>query len=233
MNQYTKVIYRMKNCGYGEKTINYVIGLLESMVIMDIERIDRLESALYNAISDVKGFLNHLAEGEIALKLALNGFHIVYEPLGSKGPDLSASWADCNFYIEVSRFEEDFETSKKLNSALEANDEILIEYGRGERDSDTFYDKIVNEAKQLPKGETGLIILRSDNARMEDIEFHDAIASLNLLISENDLLPKLSGVLFDSGLTNLRTYKRFYLWYNKKAANPVSDYIAKKLENMK
>jgi len=223
----------MKSSGYGEERIDYVIRLLERMVNMDIERTDRLEKALYNAIPNNKGFLNHVAEGEIALKLALNGFHIVYEPFGNKGPDLSASCSDCNIYIEVSRFEEDYETSKKLNSASGGERKVLVKYGRGGKDSDAFYDKIVNEAQQLRKEQTGLIYLRSDNDRMEDIEFQEAIACLNLLISEQNLLPQLSGVLFDSGWINLHTHKRFYLWRNKKAANRLNDFIANKLNNLK
>jgi hypothetical protein len=223
----------MKSSGYGEERIDYVIRLLELMVSMDIERVDRLEKALYNAIPNNEGFLNHVAEGEIALKLASNDFHIVYEPFGNKGPDLSASCSDCNFYIEVSRFEKDYETNKKLNSAFGDEDEILVEYGRGERDSYTFYDKIVNEAKQLPKGQKGLIFLKSDNARMEDIEFQEAIACLKLLTSEQNLLPQLSGVLFDSGWINLHTHKYLYLWRNTKAANRLDDFIARRLEDLK
>jgi len=84
-----------------------------------------------------------------------------------------------------------------------------VEYGRGEKDVQLLYAKILSEAKQLPKSEAGLVFLRSDNLRMEEFEFQEAATNLDGLVSEQNLLAKLSGVLFDSGWINLASHKRF------------------------
>ena len=233
MSKYIKMICRMKKCGYGEKLIYQVLLLFEDLRRLKVQNIDRFQKALFENIADNEQCLDHWAEGKAALTLASNGFQVVYEPFGKLGPDLSASYSDYRFYVEVSRFREDYETSQKLSQKLEEGNETLVEYGRGEKDIELVYDKILSESKQLPESEKGLVFLGSDNLRMEELEFQEAATYLDGLVSEQNLLAKLSGVLFDSGWINLATHNRFYLWHNLKAKNPINNMLAEKLRNLK
>ncbi len=165
--------------------------------------------------------------------MASNGFQVVYEPFGRRGPDLSASCSGYRFFIEVSRFREDYETSHKLNQKLEEGNETLVEYGRGEKDIELVYGKILSKLKQLPENGTGIVFIRSDNPRIEELEFQGAATYLDRLGSEQNLLVQLSGVLFDSGWINLDTHNRFYLWHNRKAKKPINNMLAEKLRNLK
>jgi len=231
MSEYIKMICRMKKCGCGEKQIYQVLLLFKDLRRLRVENIDRFQKALFENIADNEQCLNHWAEGKAALTLASNGFQVVYEPFGRPGPDLSASCSGYRFYVEVSRFREDYETSQKLSQKLEECNGTLVEYGRGEKDVELVYSKILSKAKQLPENETGLVFLRSDNIRMEDLEFQEAATYLDSLVEQN-LLAKLSGVLFDSGWFNFATRRRLYLWRNQNAESPIDDLLAEKLTNL-
>ena len=233
MSEYTKIICSMRKCGYGEKQIYKVLLLLEDLKRLRVKNIDRFQKALFENIADNEQCLDYWVEGKAALTLASNGFQVVYEPFGRPGPDLSASCSGYRFYVEVSRFREDYETSQKLSQTPEECNGILVEYGRGGKDVELVYGRILSEAKQLPENETGLVFLQSDNDRIEEIEFEEVTPYLDRLVLEQSLLVKLGGVLFDSGWINLATHKRSYLWRNRKAENPINDLLAEKLENLK
>jgi len=233
MSEYNKIIRRMKVCGYGEELIYCVLLLLEDLKRFGVENIDRFQKALFGSIADSERYIDHWAEGKAALTLARNDFRVVYEPYGGPGPDLSASCSGYTFYVEVARFREDYETSQKLSQKLEEWNGTLVEYGRGEKDVKLLYGKILCEAKQLPENETGLVFLKSDNVRMEEIEFQETITDLDRLVSEQNLLAKLSGVLFDSGLVKFPAHERFYLWRNPKAERAINDLLAGKLQSLK
>ena len=230
MSDHIEMICRLKKCGCSEKQIYQVLLLLEDLRRRGMENIDRFQEALFENIGDNEQYLDHLAEGEAALTLVSNGFQVIYEPVGKPGPDLSASCSGYRFYVEVSRFREDYETSQKLSQKLEEWNGTLVEYGRGEKDVELVYSKILSEAKQLPENESGLVFLRSDNLRIEELEFPETY--LKGLVEQN-LLARLSGVLFDSGWFNFATGKRFYLWRNPKAENPINNLLSEKLENLK
>jgi hypothetical protein len=205
--------------------------LVDDLRRLGVENIGRFQKALSESVADRQRYLDYLAEGKAALTITSNGFHVVYEPLGRPGPDLLVTCSGYSFYVEVSRFREDYETSQKLSQEFEEGNEILVEYGRGEKDVESLYCKVLHEAEQLPKSETGLVFLRSDNIRMEDLEFQEAATYLDSLVEQN-LLAKLSGVLFDSGWFNFATRRRFYLWRNQNAESPIDDLLAEKLTNL-
>ena len=233
MSIHIEMICRLKKCGCSEKQIYQVLLLLEDLRRRGMENIDRFQKALFENIGDNEQYLDHWAEGKAALTLVSNGFQVIYEPVGKPGPDLSASCSGYRFYVEVSRFREDYETSQKLSQKLEERNETLVEYGRGEKDVELVYSKILSEAKQLPESESGLVFLRSDNLRMEELEFQEAATYLDSLVEQQNLLARLSGVLFDGGWFNFATGKRFYLWRNPKAENPINNLLSEKLENLK
>ncbi len=233
MSEYIKIIHRMKVRGYGEKQIYRVLLLLEDLIRLGVENIDRFQKALFENVADSEQYPDHWAEGKAALTLVCNGFLVVYEPCGRPGPDLSASCPGYRFYVEVTRFREDYETSQKLSQKLEEWNGTLVEYGRGEKDVELLYGKILSEAKQLPENETGLVFLRSDNVRIEGFEFQETTTGLDRLVSEQNLLGKLSGVLFDSGWVEFPAHERFYLWRNPKAERPIDDLLAGKLQSLK
>ncbi len=228
-----KMICGMKKCGCGEKRIYQVLLLFEDLRCLSVENIDRFQKALFENIADNEQCLDHWAEGKAALTLASNGFQVVYEPFGRPGPDLSASCSGYRFYVEVSRFREDYETSQKLSQKLEECNGTLVEYGRGEKDVERVYGKIMSKAKQLPENETGLVFLQSDNDRIEEIEFEEVTPYFDRLVSEQNLLTKLGGVLFDSGWVKFPTREHFYLWRNPKAEKPINDLLAGKLQRLK
>jgi len=223
----------MKVRGYGEKQIYIVLLLLEDLRHLWVENIDRFQKALFENIADSEQYLDHWAEGKAALTLACNGFHIVYEPCGRSGPDLFASCPGYRFYVEITRSREDYETSQKLSQKLEEWNGTLVEYGRGEKDVELLYGKILSEAEQLPENETGLVFLQSDNVRIEEFEFEEATTYLDRLVSEQNLLAKMSGVLFNSGWVKFPAHERFYLWRNPKAERPIDDLLAGKLQSLK
>ena len=233
MSENTEIFRRMNVRGYGEKQIYRVLLLLEDLRHLGVENIDRFQKALFENIADSEQYIDHWAEGKAVLILASNGFHVVYEPFGRPGPDLYASYSGYRFYVEVSRFREDYETSQKLSQKLEEGNETLVEYGRGKKDIDLVYDKTQSKSKQLPENETGLVFLRSDNLRMEELEFEEATTYLDGLVSEQNLLTKMSGVLFDSGWVKFPAHERFYLWRNPKAERPIDDLLAGKLQSLK
>lgn len=233
MSEYIETFRRMKVRGYGEKQIYGVLFLLEGLRHLGMQNIDRFQKALFENIADSEQYLDHWAEGKAALTLACNGFRVVYEPCGRPGPDLSASCLGYRFYVETTRSREDYETSQKLSQKLEEWNGTLVEYGRGEKDVELLYGKILSEAKQLPENETGLVFLQSDNVRMEEFEFEEATTYLDRLVSEQNLLAKMSGVLFDSGWVKFPAHERFYLWRNPKAEKPINDLLAGKLQSLK
>ena len=108
-----------------------------------------------------------------------------------------------------------------------------MEYGRGEKDAELLYGKILSEAEQLPENETGLVFLQSDNVRMEEFEFEEATTYLDRLVLEQNLLAKMSGVLFDSVWVKFPAHEHFYLWRNPKAERPIDDLLAGKLQSLK
>ena len=207
--------------------------LLEDLRRLGVENTNRFQKALSKSIADSEQYLDYRAEGKVALTLASNGFHVVYEPLGRPGPDLSASYSGYRFYVEVSRFREDYDTSQQLSQECEEGNDILIPYGRGEKDVEKLYSKILTEAEQLPRSDAGLVFVRSDNVSVEELEFQGAATYLDELVSAQNILAMLSGVLFDYGWINPATRKRFYLWRNRKSGNPINDLLAGKLENLK
>jgi len=229
MSEYIETFRRMKVRGYGEKQIYRVLPLLEDLRHLGMQNIDRFQKALFENIADSEQYLDHWAEGKAALTLACNGFRVVYEPCGRPWPDLSASCPGYRFYVETTRSREDYETSQKL----EEWNGTLVEYGRGEKDVGLLYSKILSEAEQLPENETGLVFLQSDNVRMEEFEFEEATTYLDRLVSEQNLLAKMSGVLFDSGWVKFPAHERFYLWRNPKAERPIDDLLAGKLQSLK
>jgi hypothetical protein len=233
MSEYIETFRRMKVRGYGEKQIYGVLLLLEDLRHLGMGNIDRFQKALFENIADSEQYLDHWAEGKAALRLACNGFRVVYEPCGRPGPDLSVSCPGYRFYVEVTRSREDYETSQKLGQKLEEWNGTLVEYGRGEKDIGLLYGKILSEAEQLPENETGLVFLQSDNVRMEEFEFEEATTYLDRLVSEQNLLAKMSGVLFDSGRVKFPTHERFYLWRNPKTERPIDDLLAGKLQSLK
>jgi len=233
MSEYIEIFRRMKVRGYGEKQIYRVLLLLEDLRHLGMQNIDRFQKALFENIADSEQYLDHWAEGKAALTLACNGFCVVYEPCGRPGPDLSASCPGYRFYVETTRSREDYETSQKLSQKLEEWNGTLVEYGRGEKDVGLLYSKILSEAEQLPENETGLVFLQSDNVRMEEFEFEEATTYLDRLVSEQNLLAKMSGVLFDSGWVKFPAHERFYLWRNPKAERPIDDLLAGKLKSLK
>ena len=233
MSENIKIFRRMKVLGYGEKQICRVFLLLEDLGHLGVENVDRFQKALFENIADSEQYLDHWAEGKAALTLACNGFCVVYEPCGRPGPDLSASCLGYRFYVEITRCREDYKTSEKLSQKLEGWNGTLVKYGRGEKDVEILYGKILSEAEQLPENETELVFLQSDNARMEEIEFEEVTPYLDSLVSEQNVLAKMSGVLFDSGWVKFPAHERFYLWRNPKAEKPINDLLAGKLQSLK
>ena len=228
MIEYNRIIHQMKEYGYGEEQIYCVLLLLEDLRRFGVGNIDQFQKSLIGSMTDSEQYIDHWLEGKVALKFACNDFSVVYEPCGRSGPDLSVICPGYRFYVEITRFREDYETNKKLKE----RNGILVQYGRGEKDVEKLHDKIQSKVKQLRENEIGLVFLRSDNVCIEDIEFEEVKTYLDTMASQN-LLTKLSGVLFDSGWIRCRTHERFYLWRNSEAERPIDDLLAVILQRLK
>lgn len=94
-----------------------------------------------------------------------------------------ATWQDYGLFVEIARFRENCTTREKLEKGehIELDGEKekgLVPYGRGEKDVEGVYGKILTETDQLSRGKIGLVFLKSDNIGIEDIEFEHAATYL-------------------------------------------------------
>lgn len=219
---------------YTKEEINRVGFLLDELKRRGVSNLERFESRLTDCIPQQEQFGDTRLEGDTALRFASNEFGVTFYPCGSRGADLEVLWQGYRFFVEVSRFREDYDTRAKLEKGDEIDGrELLVPYGRGEKDVEAFHSKILNKATQLPRNSIGLVFLRSDYCRMEDIEYEQTVTYLEEQVSQNDTLKRLSGVLFDSGVVSLRNGMRSYLWRNPQAGNQIDDKFCKKLVMLK
>lgn len=233
---YERLVSNMEEQDYSVKEIHGVISLLDELKARSVENLRGLEVQLTNNVSQRGGFWDIWTEGKAALILASNGLGVKIYPNGPGGVDLEASWQHSRFFVEVSRFREDDETSDKLaeGEAIDG-EELLVNYGRGEKDVEAVHSKIVDKVTQLPEGDIGLVFLLSDNVRIEDIEFEQAVCYLEEQVIENRTCTRLSGVLFDRGWVRRcdGQPKRFYLWRNPNPNRPIDDTLYNKLNGLK
>ena len=229
--KYTKLLARMKKHSYNEEDTYSAVLLLEDMIGAKIVNVSQFQRDLENVIGDPEQFLDYWAEGKAALTLAVNGLAATMRPQGQSGADMLATWCNHDIYVEFARFRADYDTEQKLRQPGPNN--TLPSYGRGEKDVLAFYTKVLEEASQLPLNEIGLVFLKSDNVRIEDIEFDKASWYLDKLMTEDQTYPRLSGILFDSGWVNVTTRKRFYLFLNPQAAKPLPQAVVTRLEALR
>jgi hypothetical protein len=224
------LISGMEKHHYTKKEISTVGSLLDELKRRGVNNLERFEAKLALYILQREQFGDTILEGNTAMIFALNEFRVTFYPYGTKGVDLKVLWQGYSLFVEVSRFREDYDTKAKIEKGGEIGGlEMLVPYGRGEKDVETFHSKILDEAAQLPEGGIGLVILRSDNCRIEDIEYEQAVGYLEEQVLQNDTLRRLSGVLFDSGQMLLSSGKRSYLWCNPRAERRIDDKLCKKL----
>ncbi len=229
-----KLISSMEKHHYTKEEISRVGSLLDELKRRGVSNLERFESKLTHYIPQQEQFWDTRLEGDTALIFALNEFGVTFYPCGSRGVDLEVLWQGYRFFAEVSRFREDYDTRAKLEKGDEIDgQELLVPYGRGKKDVEAFHSKILDEAAQLPGDSIGLVILRSYNCRMEDIEYEQTVTYLEEQVSQNDTLKRLSGVFFDSGVVSFRSGKRSYLWRNPRAGNQIDDKLCKKLVMLK
>lgn len=232
LSNYAEIMRGMKSNAYSEEEIYSVV-----LLVKDLEKyadVKLFQRKLFNALTQKEQYLDIWAEGKVALILAFSGFEVTLYPFGHEGVDLRVAWQDYNlqpFFVEVARFRENYQTREELKKAIEKG--ILVPYGRGEKDVEAVYQKIITEAAQLPRNEIGLVFLKSDNVTIEDVEFEPATMYLQELVSKNSTYTRLSGVLFDSGWVKTLTGERFHLWRNPKAEMPIDDVLAAKLIRLK
>ena len=225
-----KLIPSMKTHHYTIEEISKVGSLLDELKRRDVNNLERFEAKLNLYIPQREQFWDIRLEGNTALILALNEFEVTFYPCGPRGVDLEVLWQGYRLFIEVSRFREDYDTRAKLEKGDEIDGlELLVPYGRGEKDVEAFHSKILDEAAQLPGDGIGLVILRSDNCRIEDIEYEQAVRYLEEQVLQNDTLERLSGVLFDRGVVLFSSGKRSYLWRNPRAGRRIDDKLCKRL----
>ncbi len=228
--RHKKLIYSMEKHHYTKEEINRISSLLKELKRSGVNNLDKYEAKLTLSIPQREYFWDTRLEGDMALIFALNGFRATFYPCGPRGVDLELLWQGYRLFVEVSRFREDYATKAKLKKGDETDGlELLVPYGRGEKDVEAFHSKILDEAAQLPSDGIGLVILRSDNCRMEDIEYEQAVKYLEEQVLQNDTLLRLSGVLFDSGVVLLSSGKRSYLWRNPQAERQIEDKLGNKL----
>jgi len=231
-SSYTRLVSDMEEKEYSRNKIHAVISLLDELKARNVENSEGLETQLTKKVSQREGFWDIWSEGKAALILASNGFRVTIYPCGPGGVDLEAFWQHTRFFVEVSRFREDDETSDKLaeGEAIDG-EELLVNYGRGEKDVEAVHSKIVDKVTQLPEGDIGLVFLSSDNVRIEDIEFKQAVRYLEEQVIENRTCTRLSGVLFDRGWVRWcdGQPKRFYLWCNPSSDRPIDGALHNKL----
>jgi hypothetical protein len=220
----------MEKHNYTKEEISGVSILLDELKRRGVNNLDTFEAKLASYIPQREQFWDIQLEGKTALIFALNTFRATFYPGGLKGADLEVLWQDYRLFVEVSRFREDYDTKAKLEKGEEiGGQELLVPYGRGEKDVEAFHNKIIVEAAQLPRDGIGLVILRSDNCRIEDFEYEQAAEYLEEQVLQNETLKRLSGVLFDSGVVLFSNGNRFYLWRNPQAERCIDNKLCKKL----
>ena len=101
-------------------------------------------------------------EGQYALALRKNGLGVQLKPYGTAGgPDLQVSTRGLPFDIEVSHFRKDEPLEKQMSGQIV----------RMPDKTQNLWSKIGDKMGQLREDRNGVILLRSDNIGIDDIEF--------------------------------------------------------------
>lgn len=222
-----KLVISMEKYQYNKREINNVVTIINDLSRHSIVNLDKYISKLIHSLSSKEQFGNIIVEGEIASFFYRKEFQVTFYPFGKKGVDLKIGFHNYQVFVEVSHFIDDYDTNEKLKKGkIIDGHELLVSYN-GKNGLETLNDKITDELKQLPKNEMGIIALKSDNVRIEDIEFEQIIDDLNIQAKVNDTLNNLSGVLFDSSWYS--SGKRFYFWRNMRAIIPIDEILLNQL----
>lgn len=226
-NYLNKLVIGMGKYQYDKKLISKVLSLIDTLSQYNSKNLDKYINKLILYLPQKEQFVDIIIEGEMAIWFSQKKFEITFYPSGEKGVDLQIFWQPYQVFVEVSHFREDDVTNEKLKKGEFINgQEVLVRYG-GRNDLETLYSKIIRELEHLPNDEIGIIALKSDNVRIEDIEFESVIDCLNIEAKENDTLKNLSGVLFDRSWFSRGT--RFYFWRNTRASMPIDEILCNQL----
>jgi hypothetical protein len=216
---------RMTNAGINQGKIAAVVSLIEMLECLGVKGINQFASKLMASVSDTQQIDDLMTEGHAACLFASAGLETRFYPPSAEhvDVDLVVSWRDHCLFVEVSRFREDEATTEKIRSYKETG--RLAPYGRGDKDVELVYGKTLEEARQLPKNQMGMVFLLSDSDRIEDIEFCYATEYLGELVThERSTYSQLSAVLF-----HCRSHTARILWCNPVARHPLPGELAKKL----
>jgi CRISPR/Cas system-associated protein Cas5 (RAMP superfamily) len=140
-------------------------------------------------------FSDLLKEVDYALVFKRLGFEVEVEPdIGSeeaKKIDLKLNRDGQECFVEVTRFRRMYQGPSEFREGM---DEILLEYGNGERDTEKAAQKIVGKVKQLGS-RTSIIAIWNDDEDLEELEVEFAVKAL----IEGGFLPEgLQFILFGS-----------------------------------
>ena len=106
-------------------------------------------------------FTNFYLEGCCALAFQSNGINVKMKPYDSGGPDLQVSTGYLSFDVEISRF-----ISETSNVSLPASGNYKI-LDRSQK----FWSKIEGKARQLKEDKDGIVVLYSNEKRINHTEF--------------------------------------------------------------
>ena len=127
-------------------------------------------------------------EGQYALALQKNGMRVRMKPYGNEGgPDLQVSTRDLLFDIEISHFRKDEGLEGRMSDRIaEMPDK-----------TQNLWSKIEDKTRQLREDKHGIILLRSDNIGIDDMEFWRIAEK----VACNGLEEKLCAIVFSDGYT--------------------------------
>lgn len=148
--------------------------------------------------------LSHASKSEFYDLLTEVGYALVFKELGfevevepdinseeSRRIDLKLKRDGQECFVEVTRFRRMYQGPSEFREGM---DEILLEYGNGERDMEKAAQKILRKVEQLGS-RTSIIAIWNDD---EDLEYTDVELAVKELI-EGGLLPEgLQFILFGS-----------------------------------
>lgn len=229
----------MEHSGFSENKVQslQLLLLTEDLISREVQNVDRWLREVEGNLADKEAYLDLWVQGWFARVFAYNNFPTIMNPQGKGGPDLLIESNATQVYVEVRRFREDYDETKRLKDAV--NKGKLVQYGNPEQDIRRVLNAIQSKSKQgkgIPISTAYVVAIYSHKESIEEIEFNLAVEELEKEAAQGGgQYSGIGAVLFYDRYMNQSTHQLWYLWENPYANKQrrVSEPIAKKLKSLK